>query len=359
MQPTSHQIDVQATLGPNMQGMLDALWTMMSHIDPSQTLPRHELYAASSFGARHYAYDPQVNLAYDPPRHLSQWSECFSNYGVFESVGFYSGFEVKEFNGLSEEDFWKLMVFELLQDRLVLSIGLHDTMTPCLVVGFEQQRLSRILHVLPAGQSSTVEVNMWGKSLAQGDHEVFQNWMAIVRPSDTPPWSSPANQRLTLLKWVVSHHHSFKEFFHETRENYLAGDSAFDRMMRLFTQELDQIAQAQPQAIIALADLLDDYRQSMAVGRLAMHTSLLDWSERLDEIDRFTDAQRQQTAPLWQEAAAAYLKIAEAFEGWRRDVSIQNLVANPDAAIQALSTARDAEKMAVAALAKSVESVGL
>ena len=353
------------SFGPNMQGVLDGVHAMMTHLrsqDDGLKVPSlEELYTISGFGLGHYAYEPQYNVAYDPPRLLSRWSQWFSNFGPLESVGYYTGYELSELNFISEEDFWRAMVFELDQGRLVLSMGLHGEMEPVLVVGYEQSRMTRVLHVRTPGGQQPVSINMWGVEHAQGDNGVFDNWLVLVRPSATEAWDKPANQRFTLIKWVVDHHANLREFFHETRENYVVGSHAYERMERLFLEEVASLDPQKPEQIVELASHIQSYRLNMAAGRRAAATVLGQWAQQTQQISKFNAQQAQRAQEMWAGAALEYGHAATCFEQWIDRTSDADVLSaeGGQVALQALAQARQAEARAATLCERSVEGVNL
>lgn len=348
-----------------MQGVLDGIHAMMAHLctqDDTLEMPTlEELYTISSFGVSHYAYEPQYNAAYDPPRLLSEWSEWFSNYGALESVGYYTGYELSELNFISEDDFWRSMVFELDHGRLVLSMGLHGITEPVLVVGYEQSPITRVLHIRVPGQPEPVAINLWGVEHAQGDNGVFDNWLVFVRPTTSPVWNTPPNQRFTLIRWVVDHSNNLREFFHETRENYVVAEHAYSRMERLFREDVPALNTEDAQGVLTLATQVQCYRSSMAAGRRAVSTVLHQWAQQTEIISKFSPEQAQRAKGLWAEAAAQYAEAATCFEQWSLQVSDITILSKEGCEIAQtqLAAAREAEARAHGLLEESVEGVNL
>ena len=118
-----------APLLPGTAGLCQALAAMMS-IDqtPDEAMHWQQLWCVSSGALSQYVYDYQINPAYDPERYFSKAGQLFSNWGLFEALGYYTGWEIKEFNHISQQDYWALLSFELSEGRPVLTIGLDGSL---------------------------------------------------------------------------------------------------------------------------------------------------------------------------------------------------------------------------------------
>ncbi len=179
-----------------------------------------ELLVASSAAAAQYVYDPDLNGHEDERRLYSPYSSYFSNYGVFESLSHYTGWEFGELNGLSQTDLKKLLMFEMADGRPLISFGVGGQQVPQLIYGYEREGLEFTLQIQsPEGK---FEYHLSDEKL-QAEDEVFVNYAVIVRADDRHWYLEPERQRVALLRWMYKHWNASKEFFHETRENYASG----------------------------------------------------------------------------------------------------------------------------------------
>ncbi|MEM1349524.1 MAG: hypothetical protein AAGI01_13255, partial [Myxococcota bacterium] len=160
-----------------------------------------ELLCVTSVAIKNYVYDPDLNPAYEPPRHFARTAELFTNYGVFESFGHFTGWQIQEFNGLTPDDFFDVVRFELSEGRALLSIGIDGTYDPHLIVGASE--LGRDA-VAPAGfarpgqralevarhPDTRTSCDFTARDHAKHpDDEVFRNWLVVARPGARPEWS--------------------------------------------------------------------------------------------------------------------------------------------------------------------------
>ena len=304
-----------------------------------------ELACISSAALVHYVYDPEINLAYDPPRVTSVYASLMSNWGVFEALAYETGWDIKELQGISEEDYWALLRFELSQGRPALTLGLDGPLAPTLVVGLEERPYERVAHVLRADGSTPLSdraaepVPMWGRQNAQGEDEVFLNWLVVVRPTLHPDWGSTSRRkrRLRLLRWVTQHARHVKEFFHETRENYAPGLRGFARAQALLAS-----ASLSPAELKRWAS----HTQQLAAGRHLASQELRRWALALED-DQGHDVAGGDDVELL-DAAAARAQLERAADAY--GVVAARLSAQDTSWVEAYALAAQAEREAIEAL---------
>ena len=176
-------------------------------IDPDEAL------VLSGQALRHYVYDPALNLDdSDPDPEDWEVGSLFCNFGAFESLGYFYGADIKEFNALKPDDFWALLCYELEAGRPMISAGMADPdgeLQPVLVVDARPgPGGARTVHVLRHG-GRTAEVDLADTPQAQGTSKVLKNWCVIVRPGQRADWiTSSDRQRLELLRWAHKHAHN-------------------------------------------------------------------------------------------------------------------------------------------------------
>lgn len=307
--------DALQALAPGRLGIAQAISLMMAK-DPAQApAVAHdwqELLCVSSVAFTQYIYDPMINPAYEPERHYSWAAQLLSNWGSFESMGHYTGWEVKEFNFLSQEDYWSILRYELGQGRPVLTLGLGAReLNPALIVALSEPEdpQQRQVVVVRAGSAldAPESVPMWTMHDAQGEDEMFSNWLVVVRPGQPAPWSGSATkQRLRMLRWVTQHARNLKEFFHETRENYSPGLRGFERAAALMAQA-DQLVGAQAFWL--------EHLYVLGHARAAASNKLRCWAQELDQADDVELLDAAALAGCLVAAADAYARGSQALLG--------------------------------------------
>lgn len=176
-----------------------------------------EWLCVSSAAFATYVYDPAMNL-YNDGKTFSAEGEWFSNYGLLEAIGYFSGWHAKEFNALPAEDLWKVIQFEIVSGRPLVSIGFGSDGV-VLLVGYEAGAASYLVDVTDGRKTWQFDVL---NHKPQGESEVFVNFVVGVRPGD-PGLTTRERQIAAVLRWAAEHGRSVKEFLHETRENYAPG----------------------------------------------------------------------------------------------------------------------------------------
>lgn len=301
---TPQLVGALAPMLPGTAGLCQALAAMMSLGQaPDEAMSWQQLWCISSGALCQYVYDYEINPAYEPERYFSKAGQLFSNWGLFEALGYYTGWEIKEFNHISQQDYWALLSFELSQGRPVLTVGLDGPLDPVLIVGCEEAMASRTAHVLRAGASAPEAVPMWAMANAQGDHEAFSNWLVVARPGERTPWSgSLTKQRLRTLRWVTQHARRLKEFFHETRENYAPGLHGFERASALI---------AQAPTIPGAPEFWLEHIRLMSLGRQAASSCLTLWADEIVGVEDVHVISQADAQAALLEAAAAYGRVGQ------------------------------------------------
>ena len=329
-------------------GLCQALAAMMS-IDqtPDEAMHWQQLWCVSSGALSQYVYDYQINPAYDPERYFSKAGQLFSNWGLFEALGYYTGWEIKEFNHISQQDYWALLSFELSEGRPVLTIGLDGSLDPVLVVGCEEAMASRTAYVIRAGAeaASPEAVPMWAMANAQGDSEAFSNWLVVARPGERSPWSgSSTKQRLRALRWVTQHARRIKEFFHETRENYAPGLHGFARASALI---------AQAPTVPGGPEFWLEHIKLISMGRMAAASCLPLWADELEGVEDVNIIEIAAAKAALLEAAHAYGRVGQQLGALLEDdLSFEQLA-------HGYSQAAVAEREAIEALERLLGAVEL
>lgn len=272
-------------LAPGLVGLVQAVAALM-RADPT------ELLGISSAAFCNYVFDPEINRHEADRREFSPLAALFSNYGPWESIGYYTGWEVREVNALGDVDTLKVVVFEIDQRRPVVT--LTPMLEPALVTGYRISVDERVV------LSTRGELVVRGEQRLQAGHEIFRNWMLLVRPSEQPAWAATqARQRLDVLRWAAEHGQGPKEFFQETRENYASGLAALDRFRGMLEGLSDP-------ATITYAE---QYMRSLQAARDAAATCLERWASSVA-----AEASAPEVEPLLLEASRAYREVARALD---------------------------------------------
>jgi hypothetical protein len=354
--PTRARVDVDpAELGNNLVGLIQGIHASMAYVladEIPDELALDELLAISAVAFKNYVYE----TAYNQLENLKPYSalgEFVCNYGPFESISYYSGWDVKEFNAIATKDFWKLLQFEIASGRPVTTIGAgapfkeQDAPSPLLVVGYSYEPRKQTLEVVRPGSTEVETVDVTGMKDFQKAEPSFTNWMAIARPSESPEWtSSHTRQRMRVLRWVVAHAARHKEFSQEMRENYAPGFKGFESFLGI----LERVNDGQIDHDDALTSYISAHVHGLIRARQAASGRLPVWASgflndtRLEIDDR--DAVRE---ALW-EASAQYAQVADVLATWTASEGL-------DALRTCYEEAFEAEKRAVEALGVAVDGL--
>ena len=193
-----------------------------------------ELACAAALPFTTYAYNPEINKHEDPRRH-SWLAEHFSNYGVFESVSYYTGANVMVVNEIADAEHWDLIRFELSLGRPLISTGWGRANGPVLITGYRDGERK----VVTVWDGAERDVILSGRP--QLDSEVFVNFLVVVRADARVQVEDSARERMRqgALKWAVQHGNKWTEFFHESRENYLVGKAGAEFIANMAKSELE------------------------------------------------------------------------------------------------------------------------
>lgn len=246
-------------LDPGLVGLVQGVAQLMDE-DPD------ELLAISSAAFCNYVFDPGVNQHEDERREFSAVAALFSNYGPWESIAYYTGWEILEVNALSAVETLKVVVFELEHDRPMLT--LTPDLEPAVVIGHEISVDQRLVKTSLGQLACRDDIRL------QGDHEVFRNWLLLVRPGESPDWAATkTRQRINVVRWAVEHAGNTKEFFQETRENYVPGLLGFSRFREFLTGLTDP----------AGVEYAERYIRALHAARSAAATALVRWADPIGE----------------------------------------------------------------------------
>lgn len=214
--PTRLELELGASpLLPGLAGYVQAVGAALRY--QNLQVMDDDLMCASAAPFATYAYSPDINK-HEDPRRFSTLGEHFSNFGVFESLGYYTNSMISEVNGISNAEFWKLVRFELNLGRPLVTTGLGRTDGAVLIVGYEDRPDARHLILWDSERRG---VDLMKDEKPQGDSDVFVNFATIVRAGG--PFAPSPKMKATALRWACNHARKWTEFFHETRENYLVG----------------------------------------------------------------------------------------------------------------------------------------
>ncbi|GEM_PF-6487999 len=179
---------------------------------------RDELLGISSVAFCNYFYHPGYNQ-HEEEQAVSLYSNLISNYGIVESIAHYTGISIAEVNGLVQDEFWKLLQFEVLNGRALVSM--KEDFSLIIIEGYREEEGRR--HLLTQNGEQVFEEKL------QGEDPIYSNWALLIRDGGPErERTSLTRQRTNLLKWVVRHGFEKKEFSQETRENYACGIHALE-----------------------------------------------------------------------------------------------------------------------------------
>ena len=256
-----------------------------------------ELLGISSAAFCTYLFDPDDNPQYDRQRLASPHATLFSNYGPWESIHHYTGWELRPVEGLSTVDLLRLVIFELEHGRPLIT--LDADLKPALVTGCRIGVDERVL-VTNAGDW-TVGAQI---ELQKGD-PVLTNWLLLVRPAEASPWAAPrARQQIEVLRWTHTHATNPREFFQETGENYAPG-------LRAYALLLDMLDGLTDPAFAAYAQ---EYVRALATARSAAAVCVRGWSDAIADEVGPVDEQLLRVASSYQDAADSLAQADNLFE---------------------------------------------
>ena len=254
-----------------------------------------ELLAISSAAFCNYVFDPALNTHEDVPRSFSPYAALFSNYGPWESIAYYTGWEVLEVNALPAVESLEIVVFEIEGARPIVT--LTPDLEPTLVTGYQVSVEDRIV------RTAAGEFTVRDDARLQGEGAVFKNWLLLVRPGQQPDWAaSQVRQQIGVLRWAAEHADNNQEFFQETSENYAPGLLGIER----FRAFLDGLSDP---AGVAYAER---YMRSLHAARSAAATSLRRWADPIAEelANDTVGAHLRAASDAYREVAAALATAA-------------------------------------------------
>lgn len=312
--PESARVDLDAGITTGgFTGMLEGLSLILGLEYGDEAPDLREMLCVSGVAFKNYVFEPEFNQFEDPVPEFSKEASFVCNYGPFESLAYYTGYDIKEFNGISRDDFWKLLRFELASGRPVVTMGLKGPLQPALVTGYDESDRSPIATVARARSSESEDVDLTGERYMQGENESFRNWLVIARPGEQSEWTPSANrQRLRVLRWADTHAERPKEFSQETRENYAPGLSGFNS----FQNFLERHESADFDAT-EMVDCVVTHVEELGVGRRAAATRLPRWAEELVADEDISIDDPDAIIDQFSDLAGEYAGVAEPLEEWR------------------------------------------
>lgn len=358
--PTQAKVDIQPFgLADNLVGLIQGVHAAMAYVlgdELPDELQLDELVAVSAVGFKNYVYETDFNQL-ENPQPYSALGELVCNYGPFESLSYYSGWDVKEFNGIARNDFWKLLQFEIASGRPVMTLGLGEgAVRPVLVVGYHYEPREQTLDVIEPNSAQIDTVDVTGLQDFQADEPSFTNWLLIVRPSEQPEWaSSHTRQRLRVLRWAAKHARRHKEFSQETRDNYAPGLAGFQSFLGLLDRlaDRDDVSRGTD---AGLSRYLAAHVDGLIRARKAAARRLPVWSADFLSGSELDAEQRAAVEDALVEAADTYGELAARLSGWRDAHASERLVAGDlESLVQSYTGAHHQEKEAVEALERALE----
>lgn len=315
--PSSARVDITPfELSDGLVGLVEGVHTIMSYVladEIPDELALDELLAVSAVAFSNYVYEPEYNQL-ENTQDFCALGELVCNYGPFESMSYYSSWDIKEFNSIGRNDFWKLLQFEIASGRPVVTLGAGGRLEPVLVVGYDFQPRKQTLSVLRPGADAFETVDVTGLQDFQGEDPSFSNWLLIARPGETPEWaSSRTQQRKRVLRWVAKHARQHKEFSQETRENYAPGLRGFESFLKI----VDRGIEGELERDEELDTYLGSHVSGLARARRAAARRLPVWSANLLSNSELEQGEREAVEAALAQAAEAYEEVAEHLVSWR------------------------------------------
>ncbi len=349
-------------LSDNLVGLIQGIYATMSHVlgdEMPEEFGLDEMLCVSGVAFKNYVYEPEYNKL-ENPRNFSKLGEFVCNYGAFESLGYYTGWDVKEFNEIGRDDFWKLLQFEIASGRPVVTLGAEATIHPVVVVGYSYEPRLQTLDVIRPGSDAAETVDVTGWQDFQEGEESFTNWMLIARPSEQPEWTSSRNrQRLRALRWTVTHAGRHKEFSQETRENYAPGLRSFESFLGIVERQGDRLADEDEPSLAADAAItryIAAHIDGLRLARQAASRRLPAWASDFVGDAALEFEERQAVEDALEDAAEAYGQVAKPLAEWQEDWAGGELSTDDlEALWRAYSKAAGAEEDAVVALTTAVK----
>lgn len=311
-------------------------------------------------GAAFKTYMPEFNAEEPQDFQPDLLGEFVCNWGAFESLSYYYGWDLKEFLSLEVSDFWRLLQFEIASGRPVVTLGAGGPPRPVLVVGYEietidesgenaedEPRFRSTLEVLRAGSDALETIDMSDIDDFQPGVSALHNWMLIARPSVQPEWApNPFRQRMRVLRWAAAHAENPHELSQEFGCRYASGHRGFE----VFLTRIDALADAGrtlDSVDDAWADFAFAHVAGLAGGRAAAARRLPIWAREFVQDSELIIENRSAFQTDIQRSADAYARVSAALQDWDRK-SFAGLRA-------AYRDAFDAESAATAGLTDALE----
>lgn len=363
--PARARVDIELfALGNGLEGLLQATWACIK-LQPgklAQDIRLDELRLLSGGAFKHYVAQPGVtpNEVADVEALLdsSPTTEFVCNFGAFESLSYYLGWDFQEFDALPRAEAIKLLCYELASGRAVLT--LDATMRPVLVVGYEIEMDAGsqdgaasgvMLEVLQAGQSKVAQLRV-GTSVAESEVDsdpapgALLDWMLVARPGQQPDWAaSRGQQRRRVLAWALEHAARPREFSQEYNRHFVVGLRAYDELVGIL-QKLEVAGAASAQGSATWMRWLQVHVDGLIAGRAALARELPRWAADFGAAaNERPPADEVGLIEAFDECARHYDTVVAHLKTWQHDDATDVAQAR-----HALHNARLAEQHAVDAL---------
>lgn len=362
MLPARARVDIQPfELGDGLEGLLQAVFQciQLRRDGDAPDVRLDELRLMSGAAFKHYVAQPWARpgdaAAADVVLDCSPVTEVVCNFGAFESLSYYLGWDFQEFSDLLRADAVKLLRFELAGGRAVVS--LDGAMRPALVVGYEVDIDSHS----QGGAASDITLDGWraggrgvervriataveteeaGPGEARGD---WLDWMLIARPAQQPEWAaSRVQQRRRVLAWAVEHAERPREFSQEYNRHFVVGLRAYDVLADALQRLVD--ASGASEAVTATWMRWSQIHvDGLIAGRAALVRELPLWGSDFGAaLPAPSPDEEAVLVEAFEDCARRYDAVVQELRAWRRD--------DARGLTDALRGARVAEQQAVDSL---------
>lgn len=187
---------------------------------------------------RHYFFTPDDNHAWlveHPDEHWRDDTVSVENYGLYEAVGGHTGWDSRQWTGLSGAELVQLLRYERENARLIRQEA-TDAHPAGIIRSFDVGRDGVSLHIERGDETIT---------LSHNDLSTIDDFAASLPPLQTlRPQAKdvPLTRRHALsadvFRWAPRHWHAHKEILFDVQAFYAAGDRAWEKL-RDFAQTQD------------------------------------------------------------------------------------------------------------------------
>lgn len=325
-----------ATLG--LHGEVEAISCCLRHAGIDAPIDEVMGVTASAFRTHFFRPDdnPGMHVGPNPDDPNAIWGPRYAwtslqhnNYGHVESASHFFNAEIRDVRDLDPLTTWKLLRFELDDERPLFAVFGDDPLKVELVVGYRLEKSPLRQWVLVQGEDGLKRVDLTGRDpRKRPDGLPWPHTIWLVRPAAAKPYrSSDDTQRVAALRWSLAHARKRRELVYESSRFYAVGLRAFTAFAEFLTDLVPQeLAEPIEQSAEEAAEDIDRYcletLRAWRDARVMAARYLTRWSQSLRDDPRQVEGLGDDPAlaleplpPRYQATADRLAQLVEAFEG--------------------------------------------